>query len=76
MGGEPAQIDYSRMDQSIIKEFTGTYSKIIQDWLPKKTGIYQVDPSYQLTKQQKKHRIMLKLEKWFNSELSKKHYKS
>jgi len=74
-GGEPAKIDYSQMDQSIIKEFTGTHPKVAQDWLPKEKGIYQVDPSYEPTKKQKKHRLMLKIEKWFNLELSKKHYK-
>ena len=74
-GGEPAKIDYSQMDQSIIKEFTATHPKVAQDWLPKEKGIYQVDPSYEPTKKQKKHRLMLKIEKWFNLELSKKHYK-
>jgi len=74
-GGEPAKIDYSQMDQSIIKEFSGTHPKIVQDWLPQDKGIYQVDPNYKPTKKQKKHRLMLKLEEWFNLELSKKHYK-
>ena len=73
-GGEPAKIDYSQMDQSIIKEFSGTHPKIVQDWLPQDKGIYQADPNYEPTKKQKKHRLMLKLEKWFNLELSKKHY--
>ena len=34
-----------------------------------------VKRSHVLTKKQKKHRIMLKLEKLFGIELSKKHYK-
>ncbi len=74
-GGEPAKIDYSQMDQFIIKEFTGAHPKIAQDWLPKEKGVYQVDPNYIPTKKQKKHRLMLKLEKLFGLELSKKHYK-
>jgi len=74
-GGEPAKIDYSQMDQSIIKKFTGAHPKIAQDWLPKEKGIYQADPSYEPTKKQKKHRLMLNLEKLFGLELSKKHYK-
>ena len=74
-GGEPAKIDYSQMDQSIIKGFFGTHPKIVKDWLPKDKGIYQTDPNYEPTKKQKKHRLMLKLETWFNLELSKKHYK-
>jgi hypothetical protein len=74
-GGEPAKIDYSQMDQSIIKGFSGTHPKIVQEWLPKDKGVYQADPTYQPTKKQKKHRLMLKLEKLFGLELSKKHYK-
>jgi len=74
-GGKPTKIDYSQMDQSIIKEFSGIHPKIVQDWLPQDKGIYQADPNYEPTKKQKKHRLMLKLEEWFNLELSKKHYK-
>jgi hypothetical protein len=74
-GGEPTKIDYSQMDQSIIKEFFGTHPRIVQDWLPKDKGVYKTDPNYEPTKKQKKHRLMLKLEKWFNLGLSKKHYK-
>ena len=62
-------------DADIIKEFNGTHPKIVQEWLPKELGLFQVDPNYQLTKKQKKHRIMLKLEKLFDIDLSKKHYK-
>ena len=74
-GGEPVRIDYSQMDQSIIKEFSDTHPKIVQDWLPKEKGVYQANPNYQLTRKQKKHRLMIKLEKLLNVELSKKHYK-
>jgi hypothetical protein len=74
-GGEPAKIDYSQMDQSIIKEFSGAHPETVQDWLPQDKGIYQADPNYEPTKKQKKHRLILKLEKLFGLELSKKHYK-
>jgi hypothetical protein len=74
-GGKAVKIDYSQMDQSIIKEFSGTHPAVVQDWLPKNKGIYQVDPNYQLTKKQKKHHLMIKFEKWFGLELSKKHFK-
>jgi len=63
------------MDQSIIKEFLSAHPEIVQDWLPKDNGVYQVDVNYQPTKKQKKHRLMLKLEKLLGWELSKKHYK-
>jgi len=74
-GGEGNKIDYSKMDQSIIKEFKGSHPKIIQDWIPNDIELFTVDPSYKLTKKQKKHRIMIIFEKLFGLELSKKHYK-
>jgi len=74
-GRDSVNVDYSQMDKSIIKEFKGTHPKIINKWLPKESGLYKVDPNYKLTKKQKKHRMMIKLEKLLGLDLSKKHYK-
>ena len=74
-GGEANKIDYSKMDQSIIKEFKGSHPKIIQDWIPKETGVFVADQDYKLSLKQKKHKIMIIFEKLFGLELSKKHYK-
>ena len=74
-GAMPVRINYSQMDQLIIKEFQGTHPEIIKDWFPKENGLYEANPSYKITLKQKKHRIMLKLENFFGLELSKKHYK-
>ena len=67
--------DYSRIDAATLKPFTGTHPKPIQTWLPQAAGIFQADPSYRLTKRDKKHRLMLKLEQWFGFRFNKKHYK-
>jgi glycosyltransferase involved in cell wall biosynthesis len=72
---DPVKVDYSQMDQSIIKEFQGSHPEIIQEWLPKESGLYKVDPNYKPTKKQKKHRMMIKFENFFGIDLSKKHYK-
>ena len=74
-GTKPVKIDYSQMDQSIIKEFKGTHPKVMKECLTNDKGLYQVDSSYKPTKKQKKHRMMIKLENFFHLELSKKHYK-
>ena len=74
-GGDPENIDYSQIEQSIIQEFKGTHPKIMQDWLPTDIGIYIADPNYKPTSKQKKHQIMKKLEKIFGVDLSKNHYK-
>lgn len=71
----PEIIDYSQMDQSIIKLFQGRHPKIVESWLPKEKGLYLVDKKYQPTLKQKKHQFLIKMEKLFGLELSKKHYK-
>tara|TARA_B100000787_G_scaffold169318_1_gene160183 strand:- start:107 stop:964 length:858 start_codon:yes stop_codon:yes gene_type:complete len=74
-GGTPSIIDYSQMDQSIIEEFRGSHPDIIKDWLPQDSGLYVADPNYQLSKKQKKHRLMILLENFFGVSFSKKHFK-
>jgi hypothetical protein len=74
-GGKPLLIDYSQIDQLIIKEFRGSHPKVLQDWIPKASGIYKADSNYKLTLKQKKHRISIKVENLFGVDLSKKHYK-
>ena len=74
-GQNHEKIDYTQMDQTIIKEFQGTHPEIIKNWLPNKSGVFKTDANYQLNKKQKKHRLMLKVEKLFKIDLSKKHYK-
>lgn len=74
-GQEPVKVDYSQIDQSIIEEFTGSHPKIIKDWLPKASGLYNADPNYKPTQKEKKHQIMIKLERFFGIDLSKKHFK-
>jgi hypothetical protein len=74
-GGNAKKIDYSKMDQSIIREYKGTHPIIIQNWLPNDIELFKADPSYKLTNKQKKHRIMIFFENLFGLELSKKHFK-
>jgi len=74
-GTSPVKIDYTQMDGSIIKEFKGTHPEVIKDWLKNDKGLFQVDTNYTLTKKQRKHQIMIKLEKYLNLDLGKKHFK-
>ena len=73
-GGKPVKIDYSQMDQSIIKEFHGSHPEVIKEWIPKELGVYIADKKYKPSRKQLKHRLMIKFEKLFNLDLSKKHY--
>jgi hypothetical protein len=69
------KVDYSQIDPMIVKKFKGSHPKIIREWLPKDTGVFKSDPDFKLTLKQKRHRIMIKIENIFGTDLSKKHYK-
>ena len=68
-------VDYSQIDQSIFEEFKGTHPMVVQEWLPKETGLYKADIAYKLTQKEKKYRILKRLENLFNIDFSKKHFK-
>jgi hypothetical protein len=71
----PTEKKFSQIDATTLKPFTGAHPQAIQAWLPKADGIFKADPDYQLTKRDKKHRWMLKLEQWFGFRFNKKHYR-
>ena len=74
-GESHEKIDYSQIDHRIIKEFKGSHPRVLEDWLPFSSETYQVDKGYTPNMKEKKHQIMIKLERFFGLELSKKHYK-
>jgi hypothetical protein len=69
-------IQYDQIDPTTLRRFDGTHPKLVQDWLPRAEGLFQADANYRLTSRDKKHRLMLKLEKWFGFTFNKKHYRS
>ncbi|HXI69657.1 MAG TPA: glycosyltransferase [Verrucomicrobiae bacterium] len=71
----PTEKKFSRIDAATLKPFTGAHPQAIQAWLPKADGVFKADPDYRLTRRDKKHRFMLKLEQWFGFRFNKKHYK-
>jgi hypothetical protein len=74
-GKASKKIDYSQIDQSIIQQFKGTHPKIIESWIGNDKGLFDADPNYKLSLKQKKHRLLRKLEKIFDLDFSKKHFK-
>ncbi len=67
-------VDYTQIDGSILKLFSGTHPRTVQAWLPKAEGVFQADPRYPLKRREKKHRLMLLLENWLGIRFNKKHY--
>lgn len=78
---KPNTYDYSEIDSEVLRKFEGTHPKVAQEWLEENTldfltpKLYEANPTHQLTKREKRHRILGKIEKLFGCDFSKKHYK-
>ena len=68
-------VDYRATDPKSLRPFTGTHPQVIRNWLMPAGDVFRADPAYRLTRREKKHRLMLNLERWFGWQLNKKHYK-
>ncbi len=68
-------VDYADIDPKVLKPFTGTHPKVMENWLPKAEGMFQANPAHTLTSREKKHRRMMKLEEMLGWQFSKKHYR-
>lgn len=67
--------DYGNIDARILMPFSGSHPDVVQAWLENEAEqIFCPNPAYQLSRRDKKHRISMKLEKWFGWDLSRKHY--
>lgn len=73
--GTAPKVTYS-IDPHALKPFTKTHPACMQTWLANEAETeFQPDPGHALTKRERRHRLMMKLEKWLNLELSHKHYR-
>ena len=71
---QPPPANYAEVDPQTLRLFTGSHPKVIRDWLPPAEGIFAANPAHRLTRREKKHRMMMKLEQWFGIRFNKKHY--
>jgi glycosyltransferase involved in cell wall biosynthesis len=71
---QPKPANYSEVDPQTLRLFAGSHPKVIRDWLPPADGIFVANPAHKLSRREKKHRMMMKLEKWFGVRFNKKHY--
>ena len=69
-------VRYSAFDAQVLQPFTGTHPEIVKPWLESSAEkSFTIDPNYQLTKREKRHRWLMKLEKAFGLDFSRKHFK-
>lgn len=65
------------MDPKGLELFQGSHPAIIQEWLESDAEKELVlDPTYKITRKERKYRILIMLEKIFSLDLSKRHFKA
>lgn len=71
----PKKHDYSQIDASILERFTGTHPAIVQQWLQDYAEpTFTAAPNYRLSKREKRHHLLMKIEKLVGRHLDKKHF--
>ena len=69
-------IRYSEFDAQVLQPFTGTHPELVKPWLESSAEkSFTINPNYKLTKREKRHRWLMKLEKAFGLDFSRKHFK-
>jgi glycosyltransferase involved in cell wall biosynthesis len=69
-------VRYSAFDAQVLQPFTGTHPELVKPWLASSAEkSFTIDPNYQLTSREKRHRWLMKLEKAFGLDFSRKHFK-
>lgn len=65
-----------QIDPEALNVFAGTHPAVMKEWLAKEAEWdFIPDKDHAPTRKELKHRLMMTFERWFNLELSKKHYK-
>ena len=74
-GHKHAQFNQYQIDPKALKKFEGKHPLLIKNWLKKHAEkTFFIDTNYQPNFRDIRHRLIMKLEKFFNVEISKKHY--
>jgi hypothetical protein len=72
----PARFDYGRFDPRALRPFTGTHPAVVQPWLAAEAEReFAIDPTYRLSRRERKHRWLLRLERLTGADFSKRHFK-
>jgi hypothetical protein len=68
--------DGYQIDPQAIKPFKGQHPAIANNWLKNEAEQnFTPNKNHELTKREKKHRWAMKIERFFNYEFSKSHFK-
>lgn len=65
---------YAEIDPKVLRPFTGTHPKAIEEWLPPAEGLFRANPQHRLTWRERKNRLMMLVERWTGWDTSRKHF--
>lgn len=75
-GRRPGRTEYAQIDPQVLRPFTGTHPAVMRDWLPEEDPpVFRADSAHLLTARERKHRLLMRLERAFGLDLSRKHYR-
>lgn len=68
--------DYGDIDPQQIGTFEGTHPSVMTDWLQNHANpAFEFDTDHRLTRREKKHRLLARLERRFGWDFSKRHFR-
>jgi len=67
-------VNYADIDPRVLRPFRGTHPKAVQNWLPPADGVFQANPEHRLSSRERKHRLIMNLERWLGWQYGKRHY--
>ncbi len=75
-GHQPPAFDAYAIDPLVIRRFAGNHPAIMADWLANEAEREFTPPlQYRPTRRDRRHRVLMRLERWFGLDFSKKHFR-
>lgn len=67
---------YGQLDPTMLEPFCGTHPDVIREWIEAHSNKgLQLDPDYRLSRRDRKHRLLRRLETAFGWDFSKRHFR-
>lgn len=68
-------IDLGAVAPWVLQPFDGTHPACVRDWLPRAEGLFQANPDYAPTCRDRRHRLLMGLERRLGFEFNRCHYR-
>ncbi|MGF1530470.1 MAG: glycosyltransferase [Puniceicoccaceae bacterium] len=72
--GHKVDISYDEIDARSLRKYLGTHPAVIDGFFPEAEDIFQAQKDHSLTSRERRHRLALRLERWFGFEINHNHF--